>query len=143
MGQGTLDTAANAAVIARAQTQAHAPSCARRAADPATKSRSAVLSAIAATAASLFALGASPALAADACPNAAIRAQQSAQGLPDCRGYEMISPPDKNGSPAQRVLPASSDGNTLLFNKLTPDPGSAGAQATVRPLAGGPRRDGR
>jgi catechol 2,3-dioxygenase-like lactoylglutathione lyase family enzyme len=43
----------------------------------------------------------------------------------------MISPPDKNGSPAQRVLPASSDGNTLLFNKVTPDPGSAGAQATV------------
>jgi hypothetical protein len=135
VGQRTLDAAADAAVIARAQTH---PSCGdvphsnvdRE--SSASRSLPAVLATLAATAASLLAVGASPALAADdACPNAAIRAQQSAQGLPDCRGYELISPPDKNGSPAQRVLPVASDGNTLLFNKVTPDPDSAGAQPTV------------
>ena len=128
MGQGMLDAAAGAAVIARAQTQAH-PSGGD--ASRSTKSLSAVLTTIAATTASLFAVGAAPALAAEACPNAAVRTQQGAQGLPDCRGYEMISPPDKNGSPAQRILPVSSDGSMLLFNKVTSDPGSAGAQATV------------
>jgi hypothetical protein len=63
VGQGMFDAAADAAVIARAQTQAH-PSCGDT--PHATKSLPAVLTAIAATAASLFALGASPVLAADA-----------------------------------------------------------------------------
>jgi Tol biopolymer transport system component len=35
----------------------------------------------------------------DACPNAAVRAQQEAATLPDCRAYEQVSAPDKNGSP--------------------------------------------
>jgi hypothetical protein len=34
----------------------------------------------------------------DSCPNAAIRKQQGSAFLPDCRAYEMVSPPDKNGS---------------------------------------------
>jgi hypothetical protein len=33
----------------------------------------------------------------DTCPNAAIRAQQDSGFLPDCRAYEMVSPPDKHG----------------------------------------------
>ncbi len=39
----------------------------------------------------------SPSFAADSCPNAAIRAQQHSEALPDCRAYELVSPPDKAG----------------------------------------------
>jgi hypothetical protein len=35
---------------------------------------------------------------ADACPNAAIRAQQGSSSLPECRAWERVSPADKNGS---------------------------------------------
>jgi hypothetical protein len=37
--------------------------------------------------------------AADACPNAAIRAQQGTESLADCRAYEMVSPADKGRLP--------------------------------------------
>ena len=33
----------------------------------------------------------------DSCPNAALRSEQHSAYLPDCRAYEMVSPPDKNG----------------------------------------------
>ena len=39
------------------------------------------------------------AVAADACANAAVRAQTGSTGLPDCRAYEMVSPPYKEGFP--------------------------------------------
>src|ERR1700754_3544415 len=48
----------------------------------------------------LLALGcAAPATAAagDACPNAAVRAQQGSGFLPDCRAYERVSPAEKAG----------------------------------------------
>jgi hypothetical protein len=45
----------------------------------------------------LAAIGATPAVAAEPCPNEAIREQQDTQRLPDCRAYEMVSPVDKNG----------------------------------------------
>jgi hypothetical protein len=35
--------------------------------------------------------------ASAACPNEAIREAQHATSLPDCRAYEQVSPPDKNG----------------------------------------------
>jgi sugar lactone lactonase YvrE len=34
---------------------------------------------------------------ADTCPNAAHRAEQHSQYLPDCRAYELVSPTEKNG----------------------------------------------
>ena len=39
-----------------------------------------------------------PVSATDNCPNAAARAAQGATRLPDCRAYEMVSPPDKRGA---------------------------------------------
>jgi hypothetical protein len=35
---------------------------------------------------------------ADSCPNAAVRSQQSAGYLPDCRAYEQVSPVEKEGA---------------------------------------------
>ena len=38
---------------------------------------------------------------AETCPNAQVRAEQpSGSGLPDCRAYEMVSPPETNGQDA-------------------------------------------
>ena len=51
--------------------------------------------------------------AADACPNAGIRAQQHAEHLADCGAYEMVSPPDKKGG-SVLFLPQNSTGLTAL-----------------------------
>lgn len=58
----------------------------------------------------------------DACPNAAIRAQQHSEHLPDCRAYELVSPVDKNGYPvmhlgnvASGMSALSADGNRATF----------------------------
>ncbi len=42
--------------------------------------------------------GAPSATADSACPNEALRVEQHATFLPDCRAYEMVSPPGKNGA---------------------------------------------
>jgi hypothetical protein len=52
---------------------------------------------VAAVAAALSAGAITPALAADTCANATVRAQTGSSALPDCRGYEMVSPPYKEG----------------------------------------------
>ena len=53
------------------------------------------------------------------CPNAAIRQAQGSTYLPDCRAYEMVSPPDKNQGGAVQgsgSLPVYSlDGNSAAF----------------------------
>jgi hypothetical protein len=56
--------------------------------------------------------------AVDTCPNAAIRAEQHTALLPDCRAFEMVSPPEKNGGdiPGDGVsVTAASDGNAVAF----------------------------
>ncbi len=56
--------------------------------------------------------------AAGACPNEAAREEQHSTFLPDCRGYEMVSPADKNGANIY-VTPfgteASTDGEKIYF----------------------------
>lgn len=60
-------------------------------------------------------IAAPAALAADDCPNAAVRAQQSAARLPNCLAYERVSPADKNG--AAPILDAvTDDGDRVLFS---------------------------
>jgi hypothetical protein len=61
------------------------------------------------------AAAASPAAAADACPNAAIRAQQGVTRLPDCRAYELVSPVDKNGAAIRQIVAARPDGDGIAF----------------------------
>jgi hypothetical protein len=63
--------------------------------------------------------------AAETCPNAAIRIEQGATSLPDCRAYEQVSPVDKSGNSVlnggagtQRAYAgwSSADGDTALYN---------------------------
>lgn len=51
------------------------------------------------------------------------------------RGSELISPPDKNGAPVLNMLPASADGDAVVFTKQSSNPESAGAQTNVPTLA--------
>jgi hypothetical protein len=44
-----------------------------------------------------IALPAAPAQAEDKCPNAELRVLNNSSGLPDCRAYEMVTPPYKQG----------------------------------------------
>lgn len=55
--------------------------------------------------------------AGGSCANEAIRQQQTAQALADCRAYEMVSPLDKNNSNVNPVAigRSSSDGNGFKF----------------------------
>ncbi len=55
---------------------------------------------------------------ADECPNADIRQAQFSAYLPDCRAYEMVSPPEKEGaniSTMPRVTQSSSDGSAIKY----------------------------
>jgi hypothetical protein len=61
----------------------------------------------------VFAGSASSALAEDTCVNAAVRAQSNSTALPDCRAYEMVSSPYKEGFPVQ--FPKFSDDGTVSF----------------------------
>jgi hypothetical protein len=60
-------------------------------------------------------LGAPAALAAESCGNAALRAQQGAEHLPDCRAYEQVSPVDKNGGTIASGLGARREAGAVTF----------------------------
>jgi hypothetical protein len=59
-----------------------------------------------------------PAASSPACGNQAVRVEQHAQALPECRAWEMASPVDKNGgnitSEGSNVI-AATDGNGVQF----------------------------
>lgn len=70
--------------------------------------------------------------AAAACSNDQFRVGPSAQ-LPDCRAYEMVSPPDKNGGDVDTFVPLRSapSGDAALYAST-----SAFADAPSRPIYG-------
>jgi WD40-like Beta Propeller Repeat len=74
----------------------------------------------------LCAFVAPPAHAAEACLNEAIRAEQGAvsTALPDCRAYEMVSPPGSVPSPANDPTIAAVDGERFAYEVREPFPGS-------------------
>lgn len=97
--------------------------------------------------ASVAAVGSAPgtAAAADPCPNAALREQQGATHLPDCRAYQLVSPRDKAGHDVRRTFSstrASDDGSAVTYTGFGsfPGPEVRGAAWMSRYLA---RRDGR
>lgn len=53
--------------------------------------------------------------AAAACPNEAVRIEQGASALPDCRAYELVSPVDKNGAAIRQIVAARPDGDGVAF----------------------------
>lgn len=72
---------------------------------------------------------AAPAAAADNCGNAAIRAEQNSAFLPDCRAYEMVTPPDKVGGQADSKLgfAVSESGDKMVYQSLQAFADSVGA----------------
>jgi Tol biopolymer transport system component len=73
-----------------------------------------------------------PAAVADSCPNAQIRGLQAAQHLSDCRAYEMVSPPDKDGGDipaAQTNITAAVDGSAVQYVSVTGFAGAYGLNA--------------
>jgi hypothetical protein len=57
------------------------------------------------------------------CPNAALRAEDNSDALPECRAYEQVSPVDKNGFDAgmnfgQQNYVASTDGSAVFFQSF-------------------------
>ena len=74
--------------------------------------------------------GTSSAAAADACPNAEIRAAQNASNLPECRAYELVSPPDKEGNTVdpRATIQSAPDGNVVAYSVSN---GFGGAEASL------------
>jgi hypothetical protein len=70
--------------------------------------------------ASLWVLPASA--SAEVCPNEAIRVERGSTDLANCRAYEMVSPPDKNGGDISAVpdrARAAADGSAMQFSSFS------------------------
>jgi hypothetical protein len=75
---------------------------------------------------------ASVAAAGEGCPNEGVRVELGESRLPDCRAYEMVTPPYKEGYP---VAPQSfaSNGETVILQTLAGLAGTPGTTESVEP----------
>ena len=62
-----------------------------------------------------LAMASAPAAVAAPCANEAIRAQQGSASLPDCRGWELVSQPDKNSQQLFNASVPTADGNKVAY----------------------------
>lgn len=67
---------------------------------------------------------------ADDCPNAEIRAAQGATHLPDCRAYELVSPPKKNGNPVFAPFAVRAAGGGIAYTSTGVFSDPAGSSLT-------------
>ena len=74
--------------------------------------------ALAALVVGLFSAGFASSAAAEACANAAVRAQTGSTGLPDCRAYEMVSAPYKQGFPVMPGVTLFTDDGVVSYRSL-------------------------
>jgi hypothetical protein len=98
-----------------------------------TKTRSLLLAVSAMAVTAVIALSVAPALAAEgACPNEQLRhesdtnlatGQPYSTELPECRAFELVSPPEKNGQHIEGTYSAP-DGNAEILGSKTSLPGS-------------------
>jgi hypothetical protein len=88
-----------------------------------------------------FGLFTGPAAAADSCPNAAVRAQQHATALPECRAYELVNPGTDDVGEVNRMPWASDDGNVMTYMSIIPGDdalgGGVAAISVARRTSGG------
>ena len=66
------------------------------------------------------------------CANRVLREENSSTSLPDCRAYEMVSPPDKNGgdvSYSRGIMGSSPDGEKLAYASRSSFAGNAANSA--------------
>jgi hypothetical protein len=61
--------------------------------------------------------------APESCPNAAVREQQNATYLPDCRAYELVDPASDEFGDVSRVMQVSEDGDHVAYVTSTPGEG--------------------
>jgi hypothetical protein len=72
---------------------------------------------------------------ADSCPNAAVRAQQKATHLPDCRAYEIVNPSTTDVSEVNRVSNISDDGTYVAYMSVVPGDAARGAATAATAVA--------
>ncbi len=119
---------------AKARSLAHFPSTRVRH-NRRSGGTSVYLAAFAVMAAALAALAAPAAAGAAECPNEALRSGVSAS-LPNCRAYEMVSPPDKNNDDIHFGNDAvASDGNGISYTSLGAFAGSPAAAGSDQYLS--------
>ena len=63
--------------------------------------------------------------AGDSCPNAAVRQQQGASMLPECRAWELVTQADKGLSPLRIASAPTADGNHVMYDLLGGAPGTS------------------